>query len=221
MNTIVCLKHGTKYPAKYVNNLLHGVEKHTTIPFEFHCFTEENKGLDSSITIHGLPHKLPGPGWWQKLYMFSKEAELEGRVLYVDLDTLVTGNIDHIVQHNEGFVVLEDFYKKLFPNVKHYDVGSGILSWTVGDHVPLWEEFIKNPADVVRKWHPHGDQKWIQANQFPRLYWQDLYPNHFVSFKVHCKKGLPDNARLVSFHGSPSIPGAIKQGRVWIKEYWK
>lgn len=231
MNNIVCLKSGTdKYPPHYVNRLFYAVRRNTTVPFKFHCFTNHGSELHPDINAIPLPHELPGVGWWQKLYMFSPDTGLEGRVFYLDLDTLVVGNIDHLVTHNDGFVVLKDFLHERFPQ-QHYDVGSGVMSWTVGDHAPIWETFFANPAAAVKKWHPHGDQKWVEQEQKERLYWQELYPKHLVSFKMHCQNGIPDDARLVSFHGTPSIPEAITtktkatgytcEPAPWIQEYWK
>jgi hypothetical protein len=231
MINIVCLKWGTKYGPEYVNNLYRGVARNTTLPFSFHCFTDNATGIDSPIVTHPLVY--PGlDGWWNKLYLFSKELPIEGRIMYLDLDTLITGNIDDILRVNEGFVVLRDFLTGIWKGITTNDfVGSGIMSYEAHQHSYLWEDFIKNSKEIIKSIKPHGDQVWIQRQQLDRLYWQDIVPQQIVSFKVHCKGSLAPDARIVCYHGKPSIPDSITQetttflGLVpkapWVKNYWK
>jgi hypothetical protein len=169
--------------------------------------------------------------------LFSSSVGLTGRVVYFDLDTLITGNIDNILQHNTGFVVLHDFYRIMQPNRRDKfglgseAVGSGVMSWEAGNHAHIWNTFVANPQQAINSLKPHGDQKWIERQQSDRLYWQDLFPEQFISFKVHCRNGLPDNARVVCYHGKPSIPESINnttkvqgytlQPAPWVEEYWK
>lgn len=224
MNNIICLKHGTKFDAGYVNKLYYGVKRNTTVPFTFHCFTENGGGLNPDIKTHPLPYDNI-EGWWYKLYLFSDEIDIEGRVLYIDLDTLITGNIDHYLEHNKGFVVLRDLW------AKQNNVGSALMSFNVGEHKHIWDTFIKNPQAAIQELRPHGDQKWIQKQQHQRIYWQDLFKNEIMSFKSDCRNGLPSNAKIVCYHGKPSIPESIntttKVQRFvipptpWVKKYWK
>jgi hypothetical protein len=234
---IVCLKWGDLYGPSYVNKLFWGFKRNTTVPFDFHCFTEKPEEIHPDVFTHSLPHHLPGVGWWQKLYLFSKEIPVKGRIFYVDLDTLITGNVDDLISYDKGFVCLRDLflarmshnYRDKFGTAKEA-VGSGVLSWEAGRHSHLWESFMRNPIAAVRSLHPHGDQKWIQKHEPKRTYWQDIFPNRMVSFKVHCRNGLAKNARIVCYHGKPSIPESINtttrvQGYTikptpWVRKYW-
>jgi len=223
MYNVVCIKHGTKYDADYVNKLFLAVKRNSTVEFTFHCFTDNNDGLDDRIAAHPLPYTNI-EGWWQKLYLFSGEIPIEGRILFIDLDTLITRNIDHYIKHDSGFVVLRDLW------AKRDNVGSAIMSFEVGKHTQIWDNYIRNPALAQQQIAPHGDQKIIQRHQTHRQYWQDLFPNEIVSFKSECRSGLPHPVRIVCFHGKPSIPEAINtttkvQGFTimptpWIKNYW-
>lgn len=225
MYNIVCLKWGTKFQPEYVNRLFYGVRRNTTLPFTFHCFTEDSTGLDSNIVIHPLPYTNI-QGWWQKLYLFSDEVNIDGRILFLDLDTLIVGNIDHFISYDTGFVTLRDLWHR-----KPDDVGSAILSFRTSEHKHIWESFIKDPVTAIRSLHPHGDQKWIQKEQPKRQYWQDIFPNHIVSFKSHCRNGIPNNARIICYHGNPSIIESMEtttkvQGFTipptsWVKKFWR
>ena len=237
MINIICLKFGTMYGADYVNKLYASIKRNTTIDFKFHCFTDDTTDINTNIETHALPHALPGVGWWHKLFFFSKEFDIKGRIVYMDLDTLITGNIDDILSYDKNFMVLHDFFMVRVPN--HNDgfgtgkeaVQSSIMSWNAGDHTHIWDEFIKDPDGIVKKFHPHGDQKWIQQQQKEREYFQDIFPNQIVSFKVHCRGGVPHDARIICYHGKPSIPESINnttrvQGYCipptpWVKKYWR
>ena len=43
MNHILCVKWGNKYISQYVNVLKNMIAKHTKVPYQFHCFTEDPK----------------------------------------------------------------------------------------------------------------------------------------------------------------------------------
>ncbi len=225
MNNIICLKHGTKFDADYVNKLYYGVKRNTTVDFTFHCFTEDSEGLNINIKVHSLPKFDNVEGWWYKLYLFSEDIDIEGRILYIDLDTLITGNIDHYITQNEGFVVLQDLW------AKGDNVGSALMSYEVGKHKHVWDIFIKDPAAAKQKIFPHGDQKIIQAHQSKRIYWQILFPNEIISFKSNNAKEPTKDVKIICFHGIPSIKNAIntttKVQRFiltpakWIEKYWK
>ena len=91
---VLCLKHGTKYGSEYVNRLYNMVKRNTTIDFEMVCLTEDSKDINEEITIRPLPPALAG--WWCKPYMFSNDLQLNGTVLYLDLDVVIANNIDKL-----------------------------------------------------------------------------------------------------------------------------
>lgn len=225
---VVCLKWGKKYGAEYVNKLYSGVLRNSTLPFEFYCFTEDSSGLNDDICVQPLPFKEL-TGWWHKLYFYSRDFPIKGKILYIDLDTVITGNIDEIMLA-EGFIVLRDFYAEKAQGVSTIDMGSGLMTWE-GDYSEIWDKFIVNPATAINSLRPHGDQRWIQKFVEDRKYWQDELPGQVVSFKVHCEKGLPNDARVICYHGKPSIPDSIARASkgwrsrripssAWVGEYW-
>lgn len=227
---IVCLKWGTKFSPKYVNCLYAGVRRHTTVAFQFHCFTDNPTGVHPDVIIHPLPYQNTLKGWWNKLYLFSNQTGLQGRVVYVDLDTLVVGNLDELLTCTKSFIALKDFY------ISHRDpltnrLASGLMAWDAGKHIHIWERFIQNPEAVIKRIHPGGDQEWINTQQEKRFFWQNLFPDQVVSYKTHCLGGLPTAARIVCYHGIPSIEDSISkrivaQNRVcnpapWVADHWR
>ncbi len=78
-NHVVCVKWGSKYSADYVNVLKRMCDRHITVPYEFHCLTENKDGIDTGIDIIDLP-ELPGiKSWWSKMYMFSPAMPLQAQ----------------------------------------------------------------------------------------------------------------------------------------------
>lgn len=39
-------------------------------------------------------------GWWNKIVLFAPESGLRGRVLYIDLDTVVTASLEPVLSYN-------------------------------------------------------------------------------------------------------------------------
>jgi len=93
------------------------------------------------------------------------------------------------------------------------------------------EKFYPNPQKHIERAGTYGDQWWIEQRVKDLFFWQDLYPDQVVSFKVHCRKGLPDQAKIVCYHGRPSIPESISEttelGKTiiapqpWVLKHWR
>jgi hypothetical protein len=231
---IICLKWGTKFGPEYVNNLFNAILKHSTVPVNLHCFTEDASGITvPNVKIHPLPFDTL-EGWWNKLYLFSNDLPIPHgeKILFVDLDTLITRSIDEILYLDvQPIVVLRDFYTGIAQSViGENNMGSGFMMWNHGSYSHIWTRFIKNPQKIIKSIHPHGDQRWVQMNTPDRMYWQDIFPDRVVSFKVHCREGLPEKASVVCYHGKPSIPESIVNytkswkwqltPAEWVREHW-
>lgn len=161
--------------AEYVANLRDGVARHLKVPYRFEVFE---------------PHEA---SWWAKLALFDRDAFSPGqRVLYLDLDTVVTGDLLDIATMPGAFCCLRDFYRP-------WGLGSGVMLWTHG-----------TCDDIADEWHAldrprlsGGDQMWIETRRPDAIRIQDRLPGQVVSFKADCQTIVPPNARLVCFHGQP------------------
>tara|TARA_R110000796_G_scaffold118532_1_gene232273 strand:+ start:507 stop:1187 length:681 start_codon:yes stop_codon:yes gene_type:complete len=199
MIDIVCLKWGNKFGPEYVNNLYSSIQRNTTTPFRFHCFTEDSTDLLPDVIIQELP-ELGVDGWWNKIYLFNDKLpfEIGAPIMFIDLDTLITGNIDHIINYNlKTMIGLENFYRGTF--------ASGLLMWRHGAMSLAWDTFARDPQLQINQ-TTDGDQEYT-AKFLPTAteYFQDLFPNQIYSYKQSCSKGLPPEARIVCYHGTPSI----------------
>lgn len=232
MINIVCLKWGTKYGPEYVNRLYAGVKRNTTLEFKFWCFTDDATGLRPEVITEPLLYADQLDSWWNKLNLFSPDIAIpQGEyIFYIDLDTLIVNNIDKMLQlKSKNMIVLRDFYH----GIKRSStlVGSGLMMWQHGHFNHIWYNFIDNAQEHVARAGTYGDQWWIEQQVPNPTFWQDLYPEQVVSFKVHCRKGLPDSAKIVCYHGRPSIPESISEtttlGKTviapqpWVLKHWR
>lgn len=184
---IVCVKVGTKYGAEYVNRLACHVERHCTRPHQFLCLTDDALG----VTCPTAPIDTDLPGWWAKLVLFKPHWALHGRrVIFLDLDTILVGNIDFLLDYDGPFAILRDFYSP-------QGWGSAVMSIAPGYGKAVWTHLPQ--IDFTGG----GDQTWIQACLQYADKWQDVAPYKCVSYKVHCSQGVPKEAAVVCFHGVP------------------
>ena len=232
MIDIVCLKWGDKFGAEYVNNLFSGIERNSTVPFKFHCFTDDTTDVLENINCIDLPNNNLS-GWWNKLWLFSDELPFETgtRILFMDLDTLITDNIDMILEFNcpHNIVCLSNWYD-------HSGINSAFMMWRHGTQTHIWERFVADPDSVIN--NNKGDQDWINQNLTEHDRWQNQFPYEFVSYKQSCIKGLPNGAKVVCYHGTPSViqsftetvenwDSKYRNGGVpyypqsWVKDHWR
>lgn len=99
MTTIACvLKSGGIYTPEWVYALKRGIARHAS-DYRFVCLTDA-AGLPPVWSVSLAYH---WPGWWSKLELFRPGVFEDGeRVLYLDLDTLVVGDVGELVSHDDG-----------------------------------------------------------------------------------------------------------------------
>ena len=103
------MKWGTKYGPEYVNRLYHTTKRNITLPFKFICYTDDSNGFESGIEVRPLPEMdIPNDNdrGWRKLALFRKDVGLDGRILFMDLDTVIVGNIDDYFTLDGDFIFI-------------------------------------------------------------------------------------------------------------------
>lgn len=188
--TVACvLRSGGVYDAEDVERLRNGVAAHLG-EHDFVCLS------DVEVPCERIPLGHGWPGWWSKIEAFL----LPPPVLYIDLDTIIVGDIADIAAQAEvwQFTMLRDF------NVEK-GLGSGLMAWGVPMET-LYEKFVEDPAGWMQKCRA-GDQQFIELNVNARgvVRWQDALPGQVVSYKTNrvAQQGVPAGARMVCFHGKP------------------
>lgn len=203
----VC-KSGAEYDAEWVRKLRDGVARNLTVPYEFFCLTDLALDLDAVTTI---PLRHNWPGWWSKLELF-REAREES--LYLDLDSVVVGNIDHL--RGPDFTAIRNFHD---PQM----IGSAVM-WFPRPMKHVYDRFCEKPHKWIafhekRRDGPYlGDQAFIWDSLGRTVAQFDMEKFGIVSYKFHCRNGLPKDARLVCFGGKPK---AYEVKADWLEKHWK
>jgi len=197
MITIACvLRSGGVYAPEWVWALKRGLHRH--LPLEIQWEFRVLSDLDCfGPWGNKLDHRWPG--WWAKMELF-RPGLFNGPVLYLDLDTLIVGDLTEIASYSgDPLALLSDFYRP-------YNGQSGMMMWTPGPQSAwIWDNWVRQPDYWMRNYHGDGNVIDSLSTQYPehvnRL--QDLFPEQIVSYKVHARLGMPTNARVVCFHGYP------------------
>ena len=230
---IVCLKHGTKYSAEYVNVLKRMVTRNMTLPFKFVCFTEDVNGLDSDIQTMPLPQRHDIAGWWWKPYFFSTDLPLDGTILFMDLDVIVFENIDKLFTYEPGrFCIIRDFNRM---NALGWNrMNSSVFRLETGQHSHVYSNLIADPINIRKRLH--GDQDWlfeqIKSNfEFFPDEWLQSYKwemrgkppmtrdkNGIRNFMEPGEPNILPETSVAVFHGEPNPPQSVD---LWCKENWK
>ncbi|MFT2090214.1 glycosyl transferase [Paraglaciecola sp. 2405UD69-4] len=222
----ICINWGTKYGAEYVNRLYAMVARNTSPPFSFTCFTDNNQGLNPEINALDLPtlnFALPvtKKGIWPKCRLWSENlGGLSGPVLFLDLDVVISGNLDDFFTYGEP----EDVILARNPSNPLEKLGqTSVYRFPVGKLKPLLQKFALNPLDIAETYK--YEQRYVTRNAPGGVkFWPKPWVLHFRqqcrrSFPINYFKEakLPSNSKIVIFPGDLNPIDAI-EGRYHSKE---
>jgi hypothetical protein len=242
---VLCMKWGTIYPAEYVNVLFHACQKNITGDFRFVCLTNEPEGIDSSVEIFPIPdigldewHYYNGA--WPKLGVFKSDLYgLTGRCLFIDLDTVILGNIDEFFEVQGALVAIDSRpwrYKsgpaRTMSSIFSFELGS--LNFVI--------DLITSKRDANVATYKL-EQNFLHDVVPNITYWQQEL---IVSFKYHVRQPLlidrffppqrpSERAKVLVFHGRPRPIDLIRPSNgnwdqfphygsgpvYWMQAYWK
>lgn len=102
-------------------------------------------------------YRLAGPErGWNKLAVFAEELyDLKRQVLFLDLDLIITGNLDVFFDHPGDVLIIKDWIKKDGTG------NSSVYRFQVGAHVEVLAEF-EHSFDQVKKTY-RNEQEYLSA----------------------------------------------------------
>lgn len=155
--TVACVwvRANVPYGVEYVLNLRGMVARHLTRPHRFVCLTDRPAMLPRGLEALEIAHDRTIPGWWAKAQLFDRD--LGARVLYLDLDSLVVGALDPIVDFPAPFALLADTGSDFKPRTPHRVVkrfNSSVMVWDRGippviHDVPTWAATYWGDQDAL------------------------------------------------------------------------
>jgi hypothetical protein len=236
MATVLCMKWGSRYGSDYVNRLYSMVRRNLTLSHRFICLTDDAQGIRPEVECRALPELTLAPEWerspWRKLSCFAPELrDLEGPVLFLDLDVVIIDNIDCFFEHPGAFCIIENWTQR------GRGIGnSSVYRYRAGAHGEVFVRFRGQAAQVVRS---YPNSQTFLSRSVPELtFWPASWCR---SFKHDCLPGrllrrlrpaaIPEGAKIIVFHGQPKPPDAMRgvwpePGRrlcptPWVADHWR
>lgn len=239
---ILCMKWGDRYGAEYVNRLYGMVRRNITGDIRFICMTDDVSGIREEVETRDCPTiDIPAPHnnrGWRKVTLFNETLDdLQGDVLFLDLDLIITQSLDPLFELEGDFLIM--------PNPTQPGSGIGntsVYRFRVGQHPHVLRDLLDVPETHIRA--NINSQTYISRALKGRMTF--LPPEWCVSFKKQCippwparywkTPTPPDGARVVIFTGKPD-PDEAAEGRwpapphkklykairpcPWIAEHWR
>lgn len=194
MLTVWCVYVGDKYPVEYVYRLKKMVAANLHVPYQFKCISDRIiPVVDTVQSVAGMP------GWWQKLALFHCA---DGPSLYFDLDTVITGDLSPLLPYTQNLLSMP----KNWGLSGHGGWQSSVMAWNGKERRPF-QRFKHSAMGRL-----YGDQEFITEVMGSEV--TAIDPALVLSYKYHCRHGLPENAVAVTFHGKPDYPD-VSDAWVW------
>jgi hypothetical protein len=193
MLSVWCVLNGSKYQDEDAYILKSMVSRHLNQPHDFYCLSDRQVG-----DLNCLIPSERWPGWWSKLLLFRYAT---GHCLYLDLDTVVVGNLDRLLSDTLSMPAN-------WAQSGHGGCQSSVMAWN-GDYTRIPNAFdpdqLEKPVSgncgaYQGLW---GDQELITRVMGDPGKGNVVPMNHIVSYKYHCRMLLPPSTSVVCFHGEP------------------
>lgn len=214
MLTVACVwvQGNVPYSVDYVLRVRAMVSRHLPQPHRFVCLTDQPQALPSDIWYERIARPARGVfGWWSKLELF-RPGRFDGRVLYLDLDSLVVNSLEPVADFRSPFALIPDA-GTFKPKTGHCVIkrfNSSVMVWDAGVCDDLFTEWT--PAVTATLW---GDQDWIGLRR-PDA---DMMPMSWFPRLSGVQNGpVPPDARVVL--AKKPKPSAAAEMWPWVRDVW-
>lgn len=214
---------------EYVKRLARSVARHMPkdTPYRFVCFTDNltddfGEGIEPIL----LPAEVQRYRWnLVKMWAYSEEVALSGRVLILDLDCVITGSLSPLIEYEpkegEQLRTCEAAYRPGHAggSVIGFDAPSKKLC------SKLWEPLLNARKRATIEQETGGSERMYFRQQLKTKtgamrFWEREQPGVIASYKRDCqgKGAYPKGTAIVRFHGQPRPHEVNDQ---WVKEEWR
>ncbi len=216
MQTIICMKWGSRYSSNYVNRLYRSIIKHTRKPTRLICFTDDKSDINENIICNDLPYiNLPNAisyTPWRKLSVWQYPLHnFRDDILFLDLDLVITGNLDRFFDFKPGkYCVIENWTQ----------IGQGIgntscFKFPSGKYDFIYKKFQKDPVNIWKKFHI--EQAYLSYEINDQVFWPSEWCKSFKHnllpkwpFRIWKPACLPERTSIVAFTGKPDPDDVIR-----------
>lgn len=210
-----------------VNTLAAMIARHYPAPHRMICCTNDATGINPAIEIVAdredfavtpSPHGDGNPSCYRRLRLFHPDAAqwFGARIVSMDLDCVITGDLRPLVQWPEDYVGWSDPQRPTQYN------GSMTLLRT-GARPEVWLGFDpeRSPAAAKAAGCAGSDQGWVSHCLGPgEAQWTRADGVYSYRMDKLDAKPLPENARVVFFHGKTDPWSPEAQQLDWVRQHY-
>ena len=218
------MKWGSRYGPEFVNRLYSSIKRHTQKKTRLYCFTDDYDGINQKIICKPLPNiNLPEAitfSPWRKISLWQDSLyDLKGDVLFLDLDLVITGDIDRFFKYKPGHYCVIENWTQIGQNIGN----TSCFRLQIGKYKSIFEKFQRNPEKYWRKYHI--EQIFLSKQIKNQIFWptdwcksfkHDLLPRW--PLRLWKPAILPKETSIVAFTGKPDPDDVIK-GDWPVKKY--
>lgn len=219
------------YGPAHVRLLKAGVKKHLKQEHQFACITDDLTAFVDDPEIRVIPidqaTHIPGTEFVKLMTFHPYGPHLIGeRVLQLDLDSVIVGELDPLVNRPEPLVVWRNPARVPWDNPAKYQgralYNGSVILHTCGTIPQIWTGFLAHEGPLCR-----DTQVWMSALIGPEApYWDSKDGIYRLARADTPGSGiagdLPSNARIVTFpgdNGKPWLPH-LREANPWLKDHW-
>lgn len=219
--------HGVRNPVYIYNDdhvraVKQMVKKHLKTKHEFICVSDHVIDGVTTIPLDMTTH-VPGTRY-AKLMMYRPDGPLVGkRLLYLDLDCIVTKGLDPLIKRDEDLVLWRN---PNFGQKGRARYNTSMILHTCGTRPEIWTDFDPKctPQHLQKMWGG-TDQAWVSHRvRADEAHWTDKDGVYGAGRLGDVVDGagteLPKNARVVFTPGErePTMPH-MKEKHPWIAKH--
>lgn len=236
MKTFVTFKwspprgYKSTFGAEHVNTLYSMLKRNYTKPFELVLVTDDARGVIPEVRCVHLwsdfahlqsPHGPRFPSCYRRLKVFSRgiEALLGEDMVVMDLDVVITDNIESIVDRDVDFMAWGKTNRGGGYNCS-------LICLRAGARPQVWEAFDPKTSPVLARnaGYIGSDQGWLTY-----ILGKDKEPIFSTKDGVYCYRlhikpfnnVLPPNSRMVFFPGQDDPWSWCVKQLPWVQEHYK
>lgn len=188
------------------------------MPGPLYCYTDRPYVPDGVIGIDVSTLGLQG--WWAKMALFNARVRPAGRVIYLDLDTVIAGDLQPLAQLDVDFGICANFTRRAGNVSWPCNYGSCVMSFADGWGTHIWDAFNAKRKHFMDEAGRLGDQ-WVieQLHDDAALLQDELPKGFFVGYRelpMH-KEVKPPEAHLIIFAGNHKPDNCQLK---WIRRLW-
>ncbi len=227
---VICIRWGKLFGPEYVNRMIKAIKRNSSRDVRFFCMTDDRAGFDKDVEVLDLVEepfhakmmellpKTPRRGPMRKVSMFNPSLikDLNGPLLALDLDVVITGSLDELADFAPGKVSMRPVWTT--PS-RMVGVGHGsVIKFEPERHSYLYGNIASHPEREILKANG-SEQSYTSYAAHDAGDFEPFPERWIVSFKYDCRPPrplnlvmrpkLPKDARVVCFHGRPKMHEAV------------